>query len=73
MSGLELRSKVRRAYRSLLRRRPYHLKIRVIDASTDYRPSGAAGPIAGASLSVREGQSAPRDQRRPPPLGAVFW
>ena len=50
MAGLELGSKVRRAYRALLRRRPYHLRIKIIDASTDIDRQELLAPSPGRRL-----------------------
>lgn len=50
MDGLELGSKVRRAYRALLRRRSYHLRIKVIDASTDIDRQELLAPSPGRRL-----------------------
>ena len=47
MASPVLRSKVRRAYRALLRRRPYHLRIRVIDSSTDIDRQELLAPSPG--------------------------
>ena len=47
MAGLELGSKVRRAYRALLRRRSYHLRIKVIDASTGIDRQELLAPSPG--------------------------
>ena len=50
MAGLELGSKVRRAYRALLRHRSYHLRIKVIDASTDIDRQELLAPSPGRRL-----------------------
>ena len=50
MTGLKLRSKVRRAYRALLLRRPYPLKTRVIDASTNIDRQELLAPSPGRRL-----------------------
>lgn len=50
MAGLELRRKVRRAYRALLRRRPYHISIKVIDANTDIDRQELLAPPPGRRL-----------------------
>ena len=50
MASLELRSKVRRAYRALLRRRSYDLRIKVIDASTNTDRQELLAPSPGRRL-----------------------
>ena len=50
MASLELRSKVRRAYRALLHRRSYDLRIKVIDASTNIDRQELLAPSPGHRL-----------------------
>ena len=50
MAALKLRNKVRRAYRALLRRRRYHLRIKVIDASTNIGRQELLAPSLGRRL-----------------------
>ena len=50
MAGLKLRSKVRRAYRALLRRRPFQLRIKVVDASTNIDRQELLAPSPGHRL-----------------------
>ena len=47
MPGLDIRLKVRRAYRALLRRSAYHLRIKVLDASTDTDRQTILSPSSG--------------------------
>ena len=50
MTGLELSNRVRRVYRSLVRRRPYQLRIKVIDSSTDVARQELLAPSPGRQL-----------------------
>ena len=50
MPSLGLRRRVRRAYRALVRRRPYHLMVRVVDASTDIDRQTILSPSVGRRL-----------------------
>ena len=50
MASLKLRSTIRRAYRSLLRRRTYNLRIKVIDASTSVDRQELLVPSLGRRL-----------------------
>ena len=50
MPRLEPRRKVRRAYRALVRRRHYHLRIQVVDASTDIDRQTILSPSPGRRL-----------------------
>ena len=47
MPKFDIRRKVRRAYKALLRRYPYHLRIKVLDASTDTDRQTILSPSAG--------------------------
>jgi hypothetical protein len=49
-AGVELRRKVRRAYRALIRRRSYDLRIRVVDASTDIDRQTILTPSPGRRI-----------------------
>jgi len=48
--SLHIRRKVRRAYRALLRRRQYHLRIKVVDASTDIDRQTILSPSPGRRI-----------------------
>jgi hypothetical protein len=50
MPRLELRRKVHRAYRALIRRRRYVLKIRVVDTSTDIDRQTILSPSPGRRI-----------------------
>ena len=50
MPRLELRRKVRRAYRALIRRRRYDLRIKVVNASTDIDRQTILPPAPGRRI-----------------------
>ena len=50
MARLQLGRRVRRAYRALVRRRRYQLKIKVVDASTDTSRQTILSPSPGRRL-----------------------
>ena len=50
MSRLRLAKRVRRAYRAVVRRRPYALQIKVVDASTDISRQTLLSPSPGRRL-----------------------
>ena len=57
MPGLELRRKVRRAYRPRVRRRSYDLRVKVMDASTDIDRQTILSPSPGRRIRFIRGKA----------------